>query len=67
VTSRAQLGFWGVPAPRVLAIAPSRSRTFSENNFGEAPKVRAGLALHARRVRLPDKKNSAAWSLINEF
>jgi hypothetical protein len=33
-----------------LAIAD-----FSEKGyFGEAPKVRAGLALHARRVRSPD-------------
>ncbi len=38
-------------APGSLA----RSRTFLENRFGETPKVRAGLALHARRVRYPEK------------
>jgi hypothetical protein len=44
VTPSAQLEFWGAHAARVLAVAPSRPRTFSGNNFGEAPKSERGGA-----------------------
>ena len=45
---------WGAHAPRVLAIAPSRSRTFPGNS------VLAGRQnQHARARALPRKKNRA--------
>jgi hypothetical protein len=33
--------------------------------FGETPKIRAGLALHARRVRYPELFSSALTSFFN--
>jgi hypothetical protein len=47
--------FWGVHPPRVLAIAPSRSRTFFEKNFGELSEGRTGLAFTRRGVCAPKK------------
>ncbi|PYK71902.1 MAG: hypothetical protein DME42_10035 [Verrucomicrobia bacterium] len=42
----------GAHAPRVLRLAPSPiAGRDAKKCFGEAPKVRAGLALHARRAR----------------
>src|SRR5438045_2872624 len=50
-----------------LAMA-SRHRELTNRRqvrFGETPKVRAGLALHARRVRYPELFSSALTSFFN--
>ena len=46
----AQLRYCRAAIPR----RRSRSWPFGEDCFGETPKVRAGVALHARRARYPE-------------
>ena len=44
---------YGAPGKSEVRGQTSEIRS-SEVRFGETPKVRAGLALHARRARYPD-------------
>src|SRR5205823_7718873 len=46
---------WGAHAPRVLAMAPSPSRTFPFQNIAARRRNE-----HARRVRSPERKDGGA-------
>ena len=53
--SRRDLILWGAHAPRVLAIAPSRSRIFPSIIVRRRKKISARRRnVHARRVRSPE-------------
>src|SRR5262249_11833731 len=68
--------FWGAHAPRVLAIAPSRSRTFSSHKRNKKRAIPRGacapqtsdqknFARDCRScVKLADASNGAAWEKI---